>query len=97
MYKLDCYRCADELFSFYKTFSKFNQVSHDDTDNDAIGDDDDSAQAVDQADVHEGAANADKGMTGTLAAQTEDEQHRRMRPPSFIDALAIHVTQSTSW
>ena len=39
--------------------------------------------------THDGAANADKEMTGTLAAQTEDEEHRRMGPPSLIDALAI--------
>ena len=31
----------------------------------------------------------DRGMTGTLVVQTEDEQQRRTRPPSFIDALAF--------
>ena len=94
MYKLDCYRCADELFSFYKNFSKFHRVCDDDhdtdndSDDDAIGDDD-SAQAVDEADAPDGAANADKEMKGTLADQTEDEQQRKTEVKSRIRSSMI--------
>eukprot|EP00794_Sanderia_malayensis_P005878 gene5878-6567_t len=97
-YKLDCHRCADEIFSFFKTFSKFNRVcpnddegysASDDNDN---GDDDDSLESLNDGEAHteaEMTGNAGKETTGIPTDQKRDKQQRRMRPPSFIDALAI--------
>eukprot|EP00794_Sanderia_malayensis_P004362 gene4362-4941_t len=97
-YKLDCHRCADELFSFFQTFSKFNRVCPNDdegysaSDDDDNGDDDDSLESLNDGEAHteaEMTGNAGKEATGTPTDQKRDKQQRRMRPPSFIDALAI--------
>ena len=43
-YKLDSYRCADELFSFFKSFQKFSRFFQDEDDTDIVScDDDDDA------------------------------------------------------
>eukprot|EP00794_Sanderia_malayensis_P013731 gene13731-15163_t len=97
-YKLDCHRCADELFSFFKTFSKFNRVCPNDdegysaSDDDDNGDDDDSLESLNDGEAHteaEMTGNAGKETTGLPTDQKRDKQQKRMRPPSFIDALAI--------
>eukprot|EP00794_Sanderia_malayensis_P010422 gene10422-11514_t len=97
-YKLDFHSCADELFSFFKTFSKFNCVCPNDdegysaNDVDDNGDDDDSLESLNDGEAHteaEMTGNAGKETTGIPTDQKRDKQQRRMRPPSFINALVI--------
>ena len=99
-YKLDCYRCADEPLSFFKTFQKFSRAFQDEDDTDAVSSDDDESDDVfaqadnfmDEDHAHVRGArvvDADTEMTCTLAVETVDEKQRRTRPPSFLVALAI--------
>ena len=100
-YKVDSYRCADELFSFFKSFQKFSLDFQDENDTDSVSSDDDDAVGdasahadyfidEDHADVRAvRVGDADTEMTGTLVAKKVNANERRTRPPSFIDELAI--------